>query len=121
MGKKTIGDQGEEIAALYLEQKGYKILKKNYRIKGGELDIICKSSDDYIVFVEVKSFLYQFTYHPLCRISEKKKRLLIRTATHYLLVRQLEDVLIRFDVLVVNVGLRQVMHFYDAIHRNLTV
>jgi len=119
--KKTIGDQGEEIAALYLEQQGYKILKKNYRIKGGELDIICKSIDEYIVFFEVKSFLYKFTYHPLYRISAKKKRLLIRAATHYLLVRQLEEVLVRFDVLVVNVGLRKVMHFYDVIHRNPAV
>jgi len=114
--KKTIGDQGEEIAALYLEQQGYKILKKNYRIKGGEIDIVCKSLDEYIVFIEVKSFLYQFTYHPLYRISAKKKRLLIRAAKHYLLLRQLDNVSVRFDVLVVNVGLKKVMHFYDAIH-----
>ena len=54
MTSAEIGSAGEKIAALYLEKKGYKILRRNFRVKGGEIDIIAEN-DDIISFVEVKS------------------------------------------------------------------
>ena len=51
---KSIGGAGEEAAAKYLRRKGYKILERNYHIRGGELDIIAQK-DGYIVFVEVEN------------------------------------------------------------------
>lgn len=54
---KKIGRLGEEIASNYLQSKGYKILKRNFRAKQyGEVDIIAKHSlRDSLVFVEVKT------------------------------------------------------------------
>lgn len=49
-----LGKIGEEAAAYYLQQKGYRILKRNYRCKRGELDLIAVNSDA-IHFVEVKT------------------------------------------------------------------
>lgn len=39
--KQQLGQWGEEIACKYLENKGYKILDRNFRQKWGEIDIIC--------------------------------------------------------------------------------
>lgn len=55
MDTKLLGDLGEKIAREYLENKGYKILDKNFRYsKLGELDIIAQHGSD-IVFIEVKT------------------------------------------------------------------
>ena len=58
---KKLGADGEEIAVLFLEQKGCKIIERNYRAKlkgrkgaGCEIDIIAQK-DGYIIFAEVKT------------------------------------------------------------------
>ena len=53
--KSKIGQIGEEIASNYLENKGYEIIVRNYRKKFGEIDIISRSSNSILVFVEVKT------------------------------------------------------------------
>ncbi len=52
----TIGKIGEDLACEYLVDKGYKILKRNYKEKWDEIDIICRAKDRTLVFVEVKTF-----------------------------------------------------------------
>jgi putative endonuclease len=57
-GVKTLvetGALGEQIAAKFLKKKGYRIIEQNHREKWGELDIIAKSPDKTLVFVEVKT------------------------------------------------------------------
>jgi len=51
---KQKGDIGEQIATDYLVKKGYKILKRNFRCKFGEIDIVAKKGKT-ITFVEVKT------------------------------------------------------------------
>lgn len=46
---------GEEFACGYLVDKGFRILKRNERVPGGELDIIAFAPDKTLVFVEVKT------------------------------------------------------------------
>ena len=45
---------GEELAAEYLQEKGYKIEERNFRTRFGEIDIICWDGP-ILVFVEVKT------------------------------------------------------------------
>lgn len=52
LSQKT-GAIGEYIALKYLTGKGYTFIQKNYRIAGGEIDLILEK-DDIIIFVEVK-------------------------------------------------------------------
>ncbi len=52
--QKKIGDIGEKIAEKYLQQKGYKIVGKNYRCREGEIDLISRKNDS-LFFVEVKT------------------------------------------------------------------
>ncbi len=47
------GKLGEEIAVNFLITKGYKIIKRNFRTKFGEIDIIAEKGND-IIFIEVK-------------------------------------------------------------------
>lgn len=54
MGNKSLGDLGEELAAKYLIQRGYRILVRKYRCYFGEIDIVAQDKDT-LVFVEVRS------------------------------------------------------------------
>jgi putative endonuclease len=47
------GRQGEERAARHLERLGYRIVGRNVKLPGGEVDLVCAESGD-LVFVEVK-------------------------------------------------------------------
>jgi putative endonuclease len=53
--KQNLGKLGEDLACGYLVKKGYKILERNFWKPWGELDIIAKSPDKTLVFVEVKT------------------------------------------------------------------
>ena len=52
--KRAKGLMGEDIACIFLEKKGFRILARNYQKKWGELDIIA-TKDDVLDFFEVKS------------------------------------------------------------------
>jgi len=57
MTRKTeVGKIGEDLACQYLIENGYKILKRNYREKFDEIDIIARSSEGTLIFCEVKTF-----------------------------------------------------------------
>ena len=55
MKNKEIGQIGEDIAAKLLVDKKYKILFRNYRLKFDEIDIVARSFDGVLVFIEVKT------------------------------------------------------------------
>ena len=52
--QQQVGRQGEDIAADYLQIKGYQILDRNYHSRFGEVDLVAEK-DGVIVFVEVKA------------------------------------------------------------------
>lgn len=52
--RRELGMKGEQLAAQFLKQEGYRILERNYRTRYGEIDIIC-SKKGVLAFVEVKS------------------------------------------------------------------
>lgn len=83
MDKSIAGFQGEELACVYLRKFGYKILQRNYRIRGGEVDIIAKDGE-YLVFVEVKT-RYSHEYGlPVESITLWKIKHLLKAAQFYL-------------------------------------
>lgn len=53
MNTRSQGNLGEDRAVIFLEQKGYLILTRNFRSQFGEVDIIAQDHD-CIVFIEVK-------------------------------------------------------------------
>ena len=53
MNKRETGSCYEELAAVCLQKKGYRIIERNYRCRQGEVDLVCRHGR-YLVFVEVK-------------------------------------------------------------------
>lgn len=58
----NIGKIGEDLACEFLIKKKYKILFRNYREKFDEIDIIARSFDGVLVFVEVKTLKESIGY-----------------------------------------------------------
>ena len=58
LGRRRIdlGGRSEEVAVIYLKNKGFQILSRNWRNRYGELDIVCVK-DGNVVVVEVRSRL----------------------------------------------------------------
>jgi len=55
-----LGILGENLASKYLEKQRYQVLKRNYRQKFGEIDIIARSPDSTLIFIEVKTLLMKY-------------------------------------------------------------
>lgn len=54
MKSLIIGKKGEDIAVQFLLPKGYKFIKRNFRIRGDEIDII-SIHNNTLIYVEVKT------------------------------------------------------------------
>lgn len=82
---KILGNRAEMIAAIYLKNRGYAILARNYRKPWGEIDIIAKW-DDVVIFVEVKANAHDFgmEFNPEVRVDQKKLAKITRAAPLYL-------------------------------------
>lgn len=96
-----LGISGEDIAAEYLNKRGYKIIERNFRVPGGEIDIVAKDGR-MLVFIEVKNYSYTNFYLPLYSITEKKKMRIYRTAEEYLYRRDVADNDCRFDAVLIH-------------------
>lgn len=94
-----VGRRGEIAAAAHLEALGYRVLFRNIRIAGGELDIIALH-EKTVVFVEVKSRLGE-SAAAWERVDEKKRRFLLRAARAFARQRNLQGFSQRFDVVTV--------------------
>lgn len=79
---QLLGKQGEDFAASYLIHKGYTILKRNFRVRYGEIDIIA-TQHNTLVFVEVKTRSNDYFGQPEEAISQKKIREIIKTSQIY--------------------------------------
>lgn len=82
MYNKQTGDHGEDIACEYLKGQGYSILERNYRIQGGEIDIVAKEGET-LVFIEVKTRHSRDYGLPKESMTPWKVRHLLKTARFY--------------------------------------
>lgn len=77
---QALGSHGETIAAAYLEERGYRIVDRNWRTRNGELDLVA-SDGGTLVAIEVKTRSGSGYGHPLEAITARKaarlKRLLL--------------------------------------------
>jgi putative endonuclease len=79
----SIGKWGEEMALKYLMKKGHMLVARNYRIPGGELDLITMNNG-ILVFVEVKLRQNKDFGPPEEALNYRKRQKILRTIFTYL-------------------------------------
>ncbi len=92
---------GENFAAAFLKQQGYKVLVRNYSCPWGELDLVCRH-EGVLAVVEVKTRGEGAWGAPAETVTRTKQRRIIRTTYHYL--HELGDTPappVRFDIVEV--------------------
>ncbi len=83
MSTTAVGNQGEYLACEYLKKLGYKIMERNYRIRGGEIDIVAQDKN-FLVFIEVKTRYTSEYGLPVESITPWKIKHLLKTASFYI-------------------------------------
>ncbi len=98
MNKRKIGQDQESLAAIYLKQQGYQILKRNFQCPAGEIDLIALHQG-YLVFIEVKYRTTLREGYPEEAVTPSKQKKISKTALWYMAAHNLSlDTPCRFDV-----------------------
>lgn len=99
--KRQVGSDHEEKACRFLMSEGYRILKRNYRVRSGEIDIIARDKDT-LVFIEVKYRAGKRSGTPEEAVGIKKQQKIAKTALFYLKYAHISpETKIRFDVIAI--------------------
>jgi len=117
--ERTRGQEAEDIAARYLQAKGYAILERNWKCRRGELDLITRY-DDRLVIVEVKSGRADDAFHAASRVGVQKQRQLCRLTEIYMKQRRWIGQAVRVDVVEVTFqpdGQPTIRHFENAVQQ----
>lgn len=115
---RQTGDKGEEIASAFLTARGYRILERNFRCKGGEVDIIVREpKDKSLVFVEVKTRRDLSYGVPQLAVTPFKQRQISKAALTWIALHKQHDQNARFDVIAILLdadGRHTVEHIVNA-------
>jgi len=95
---------GEEMVADYLRKEGYAVIKRNWRDRRGEIDVIAES-DTHILFVEVKTRKENALVGGIAAVN-RSKALRIKLAAASFLNRLNRPLTPRFDVAEITVYTR---------------
>ena len=102
--KARLGRVGENLCCWYLKNRGWEILARNYRSKGGEVDIIAMTKNELqpsrpkLIFLEVKTRQSPHGLGPECSVSERKRRRILNCLRHWLLEHQYPRAELRCDI-----------------------
>jgi len=120
--RRTLGAQGETLAAAHLARQGYRIVGRNVRADGVELDLVA-ARGRLRVFVEVKTRGSRRLGLPEEAIDARKRARLVRGAAAWLREHRVRAGRVRFDVIAVERSagggwtLRHLPGAFDASHQ----
>lgn len=98
--KQVLGQLGEDKALAHLTQHGLTLLERNFRCKGGEIDLIMQDRDS-LVFVEVRSRAESRFGGAAASVTRSKQARLIVAAQVYLQRYRMPPAS-RFDVIAID-------------------
>ncbi len=102
--RKNLGESGERVAALELEQRGYRILARNFRTRTGEIDLVTQDADG-LAFVEVRTRRHSTAVAPEESLTSRKRTRLLRLAEQFLDAHpQYGDCAWRVDLVAIELG-----------------
>ena len=113
------GNEAEDLAVQHLEEKGYRILERNWYSHHHELDIIAQK-DGLVAIVEVRSLSKNYFQEPYQSVNRNKQRLIISAANAYIRRTGLNDE-VRFDIISIITGSTppQIEHIENAFYPQL--
>ncbi len=94
------GQRAEDLALVFLKQKGLRLIDRNYRTRLGEIDLIMKD-ERHIVFVEVRFRSSNQFGGAAMSVDRRKQKKLIRCAQHYI-ANSSTNLGFRFDVVAIS-------------------
>lgn len=94
------GAAAEELAKEFLEQRGLRLIERNFRCRMGEIDLIMQDQE-HLVFVEVRYRKNSRFGTPQASVDQKKQLKLLRTAAYYLQQHRITSPS-RFDVVALS-------------------
>ena len=97
-GSQVKGQAAEDLALRFLRSRGLDLVKRNYRCRGGEIDLVMRDGH-HCVFVEVRYRREQRFGSPLDTVDGAKQRRLTIAASHFL--ARHGNVPARFDVVAI--------------------
>ena len=110
----ALGRTGEDLACGELERRGYVILARRYRRRGGELDVIARDGQT-LVFVEVKTRDGREFGEGVDAVTARKRRRITQVALDYVARHGLTDCPCRFDVVSIQIdGSRSTIHLFQS-------
>ncbi len=95
------GQIAENLAARFLEKHGLTVAARNYRCRGGEIDLVCRDGTG-LVFVEVRLRRNAEFGGAAASITAAKQRRIVLAAQHYLAAHRKHDRDCRFDCLLLD-------------------
>ena len=99
--KHIRGRSGEDAACRFLRKRGYKVLYRNFKHRGGgEIDVVCRDGDT-LVFIEVKTRANEDLRRPFETITGFQKRQIARGAQIWLRMLDNPEIPYRIDVVEV--------------------
>lgn len=101
MNNQKIGALGEALAEAMLLEKGYRILSRNFRCRYGEIDIIA-SKNGVLVFVEVKTRLFESCGSGAESVTAAKRQRIRRCALCYMAICQKHFDAVDFQVIEIS-------------------
>lgn len=110
---RTLGNRGEELAALELEQAGYRIVHRNWRCARGEIDIIAWDGNT-LVFIEVKTRRQGRCGDGMQAVDLRKQKKIRQLALTYIHETTTSASTYRFDVVAVDGNSGEVTIIYNA-------
>ncbi len=116
--RQAIGQHAEQLAEQYLTQRGLRLLERNYRCRGGEIDLIMTDESEALVFVEVRYRKHQAFGGAAASVDQRKQQRLLLAANHYLQRSRAMERRCRFDVVAISPardGQNQVQWISNAI------
>lgn len=112
---QRVGNWGEDAVAAYLAVRGYEIVTRNARTPYGEIDIVAKRDDIYVL-VEVKTLTVSKHFFPEQNVTPRKREHMLAAGEYYAAENAIDHW--QIDVIAVEgkVGLEpKITHFENAI------
>jgi putative endonuclease len=98
--RRTLGVEGEALAAAWYEAHGYEVVARNWRCRTGEIDLVVRRNRTF-VFCEVKARANDVFGIPAAAVDHRKRQRLRVLAARWLDASPVRPREIRFDVVSV--------------------